>query len=207
MIVIQMARTDMQPTILGISGSRRHDSVNRRLLAAAGRILADAGACFTQLDWDRMSLPLYDGDLEKECGLPAAAVRLKRLIASHDGLLIASPEYNGSITPLLKNAIDWASRPGTPSAVFRDKPVALLAASPGGLGGLRALYHLRDVLTNLGALVLPRQYALGRAGTAFGPEDDQLHPDHREAVSSVTGALLGAAYPAEGTPELKHRRA
>lgn len=196
----------MQPTILGISGSRRHESVNRRLLAAAGRIVTEAGAGFTQLDWERMPLPLYDGELEQRCGMPAAAVRLKRLIASHDGLLIASPEYNGSITPLLKNAIDWASRPGTPNAVFRDKPVGLLAASPGGLGGLRALYHLRDVLTNLGALVLPRQYALGRAGTAFGP-DNELHPDDREAVASVTGALLDTAGPIEGVAPLNHRGA
>lgn len=197
----------MEPRILGISGSRRRDSVNRRLLKAAGRIVIEAGAGFTQVDWERMPLPLYDGDLESECGLPAAAVRLKRLIASHDGLLIASPEYNGSVTPLLKNAIDWASRPGAPSAVFRDKPVALLAASPGGRGGLRALYHLRDVLTNLGALVLPRQYALGNAGTAFDPDDGQLNPDHREAVSSVAGALLSAAAPTEGTPVLNRRRA
>lgn len=206
MTVSRTARIDMRIKILGISGSRRHDSVNRRLLAAAGRIVTNAGAQFTQLNWERMPLPLYDGDLEQECGVPAAAVRLKRLIASHDGVLIASPEYNGSVTPLLKNAIDWASRPGTPSAVFRDKPVALLAASPGGLGGLRALDHLRDVLTNLGAQVLPLQYALGKAGTAFGP-DNELHPDHREAVASVTGALLGAAGPTEGAPALNRRGA
>lgn len=198
---------DMDLRLLAISGSRRRDSLNRRLLAAAAGILRDAGVEVTILDWERISLPLFDGDLESECGPPAAAVQLKRLIASHDGLIIASPEYNGSITPLLKNAIDWASRPGGPNAVFRDRPVALLAASPGGLGGKRGLVHLREVLGNLGAWVLPGQYALGKAGTAFEPGTEQLLPEHLRSVTAVTDGLLAAADRPENASVETRRRA
>lgn len=188
----------MGARILGISGSRRRGSFNAQLLAAAAAELARRGAAVTTLDWDQVSLPLYDGDLEGECGPPAAAVRFKRLIADHDGLLIAAPEYNGSITPLLKNAIDWASRPGGPDRVFRTRPVALLSASPGRLGGCRGLNHLRDVLGNMGADVLPGQFSLGKAGQilAYGP----LPAEVAHSLAAVTGDLVEAIHHRQRLP-------
>ena len=183
----------MRPRILAISGSRRHDSINRRLLAEAVETAEAAGAIVTVLDWDRFVLPLYDGDLEAECGPPAAAVRFRRLVAGNDGLLIATPEYNASVTPLLKNAIDWVSRPDHPERVFAERPVALLGASPGPSGGARGLSHLRDVLSNLGAAVLPEQFALKKALKAYDPTTGRLLPEYRRGLEAVIQPLLRAS--------------
>lgn len=192
----------MKASILAISGSRRRDSLNRRLLAAAAAELSGNDAEVTELDWDRYELPIYDGDLERECGTPVAVVRFKRLVASHDALIIASPEYNGSITPLLKNAIDWASRPGTPDKVFCDLPVALLGASPGPSGGGRGLRHLREVLSNLNARVPDSQLALGKALKAFDRETGRLAPSYRRRLSNIMNELLDAA--SESEPADQH---
>ncbi|MDH3591896.1 MAG: NAD(P)H-dependent oxidoreductase, partial [Planctomycetota bacterium] len=132
--------------ILALSGSLRGDSFNRKLVAAAAAGARAAGAAVTEIDIREFPLPLYDGDLEARDGLPEHALRLKRLFAEHEGLLIASPEYNGSISGALKNLIDWVSRPASkgekPLASFDGKVAAIMAASPGGLGGLRGLVHV-----------------------------------------------------------------
>src|SRR5438270_7211457 len=139
----------MKPKILSFAGSTRQDSLHRRLALEAAHALQAAGAEVTFADLRDYQMPLYDGDLESAQGLPAAAKAFKELLRQHDGLVIASPEYNGSFTALLKNAIDWSSRPEAgepPLAAFRGKQAAILSASPGPGGGSRGLRHLRELL-------------------------------------------------------------
>jgi NAD(P)H-dependent FMN reductase len=136
--------------ILALAGSARRDSFNKKLVRAAAAGASAAGADATVVDLREFPLPIYDGDLESEGGLPPAAIRLKELFNGADGLLISTPEYNGSIPALLKNTIDWVSRSpqATPDlAPYQGKSVGLLAASPGALGGLRALTHFRSLLS------------------------------------------------------------
>jgi chromate reductase, NAD(P)H dehydrogenase (quinone) len=156
----------MTPNILAFAGSTRRESLNRQALDHAVRGAREAGAEVEVIELTDYSLPLYNGDLEHSHGLPDLAVRLKALFKAHHGLLIACPEYNGSITPLLKNTLDWVSRPhGDESglAPYQGKWVGLVAASAGHLGGLRGLRHVREILTNLQTLVIPQQMALAQA--------------------------------------------
>ena len=178
----------MSPTLLAFAGSARRDSFNARLARFAAREAEAAGARAVLLDLARYELPLYNGDLEAEAGLPPAAEALKALFLEHDGFLIASPEYNGSISPLLKNAIDWVSRPvaGQPPLVwFSGKTAGLMAASPGPLGGLRGLVHLRQILSNIGVLAVPAQHAVARAGEAFDADGGLAEEPHGAAVRRV----------------------
>lgn len=156
--------------ILIFAGSARRDSLNRRLAAAAASVLKAAGAEATLLELADYPLPLYHGDLEASEGLPDNALRLKEIFIAHRALVIVSPEYNSSLPALLKNTIDWVSRPLPQQSgylPFAGKAVALLSASPGMLGGMRALRHLRDVLTELQMIVLPKQVSLSAADKAF----------------------------------------
>lgn len=174
--------------VLGFAGSTREGSFNKKLLHAAAGLADEAGLEVTLIDLREYALPLYDGDLEEREGLPSNALKLKQLIAAHDAVLIASPEYNASVSAVLKNTIDWSSRPGgedDPGAVWKEKPVALLSASPGGLGGIRALNHLRAILLNVSALVLPAQFALGGAMDAFDEQGKLKSPDAQAAVKGL----------------------
>jgi NAD(P)H-dependent FMN reductase len=160
----------MTPKILAFAGSIRKESMNRQALEHAVHGAREAGAEVTLINLNDFSLPLYNGDLEESHGLPEAAVRLKALFKSHHGLLVACPEYNGSITPLLKNTLDWVSRPhGEESGLipYQGKWAALVAASAGNLGGLRGLRHVREILTTLQVLVIPQQMALSQADKAL----------------------------------------
>ena len=160
-----------QPKIVAFAGSTRTGSFNKQLLAIASDAARAAGAEVTVVDLRDLALPLFDQDLEDAGGLPEGAKKLKALLRASDGFLIASPEYNSSITGALKNAIDWASRAESddepPLVAFRGKTAALVAASPGALGGLRGLVHLRSILGNIGVLVLPDQVAISKAHEAF----------------------------------------
>ena len=165
------------PKILAFSGSIRRDAWNRRLIQAAVDATRAAGGNVTLIDLADYPLPIYNGDLEDKEGLPNNALRLKALFKEHDALLISSPEYNSSIPPLLKNTLDWVSREwqGESGLVpYQNKVAALLAATPGTFGGMRMLPHLRQVLNTLGVLVLPGQFSLARADTAFDPENGAL---------------------------------
>lgn len=157
--------------ILVFAGSTRTDSFNKKLAHIAAEAARTAGAEVSFVDLRDLALPLYDGDLEDSQGLPEGAKQFKKLLREHDGFIIASPEYNSSVTAVLKNAIDWASRAETdeePSLVaFRGKVALLMSASPGALGGLRGLVHLRAILGNIGVIVLPDQLAVGAAYDAF----------------------------------------
>jgi len=147
-----------------------------------------AGADMTVLDLKDYPLPLFDEDLEREQGTPENATKLKQSFLDHDGLLIASPEYNSSITPLLKNTIDWVSRPAegeAPLAAYRSKVAALMAASPGGLGGLRGLVHVRSILSNIGVIVLPDQIAVPRAFEAFDNDGQLIDEKQRARVQGL----------------------
>jgi len=168
---------NLMPKILALSGSTRRDSLNRKLIHAAVEAARAAGGDVTLIDLADYPLPLYNGDLEDSEGLPDNALRLKALFKDHDALLIASPEYNSSITPVLKNAIDWVSREwqGESGLVpYQHKVAAIMAASPGSLGGMRMLPHLRQILNALGVLVLPAQFALDHADDAFDTETGAL---------------------------------
>lgn len=176
------------PRILAFAGSARKDSFNKRVVQIAAKGARDAGAEVTYLDFRDLPLPLYDQDLEAEQGIPENALKLKELMKSHQGFLIASPEYNSSVTPLLKNAIDWASRPvkdEPPLAAFTDKVAGIMSASPGGLGGLRGLVHLRSILGNIRVLVLPDQVAVTNAYDAFNPDGTLKDSDRQSAIEQI----------------------
>jgi chromate reductase, NAD(P)H dehydrogenase (quinone) len=161
------------PRILAFAGSLRRESFNKKLVPIAAKAARDAGAEVTLIDLKDFPLPLFDQDLEAEQGMPENGRKLKQLFIDHDGLLIASPEYNSSITAVLKNAIDWVSRPapGEPSLVaFRSKVATRMSASPGALGGLRGLVHVRSILSNIGVIVLPDQIAVPKAHEAFNAD-------------------------------------
>jgi NAD(P)H-dependent FMN reductase len=184
------------PHILAIAASLRTGSLNRSLVGVAAGAAREAGADVTLLDLREFSLPIYDGDLEKREGLPENARRLKEVFSAYDGFLFACPEYNGSVTPLFKNTIDWASRPvdGKPGIGWaKNKPVALLSASNGALGGLRGLYHARWVLQTIGMIVLPGQKALSRAATAFDTEGNLLEEKELDGIRAVVAPLVDIA--------------
>ena len=183
----------MSVRILAFAGSARRDSVNKKLLQVASAGARDAGAEVTIIDLADHPLPLYDGDLEAGEGLPDNAHKLKALFRNHHGLLLACPEYNGSITPLLKNTIDWVTRPAGSDepmlAAFDGKTAALVSASPGTLGGLRGLAHVRQILSGIRVHVLPQQHALARAGNAFDADGGLSDPQTDATVNGVGRAL------------------
>lgn len=186
----------MGTKILCFAGSLRRDSINKKLAKVAAFLVEEAGAEATYVDLKELPLPLYDGDLEEEQGLPENARVFKKLLKGHDGFLIASPEYNSSLAPALKNALDWASRPEPgeePLACFNGKTAALLAASPGAFGGLRGLVALRSMLGNIKVLVLPEQFALAKAHEAFADDGSLLNKKDEAAVQAVVARLVQVA--------------
>jgi chromate reductase len=179
--------------ILALSGSTRRESFNSRLLAAAATMAEKAGAEVTVIKLDDFPLPIMNQDLESEEGQPENAVRLKQLFVESDGLLIASPEYNSSISPLLKNTLDWVSRRAgdePPAVAYKGKTVALLSASPGRLGGIRGLVHVRSVLNALGSLVLADQGTVSSAFSAFDDDGNLINDHDVERIESVTRQLV-----------------
>jgi chromate reductase, NAD(P)H dehydrogenase (quinone) len=181
-----------QPKILAFSGSARRESFNKRMVAIAAEGAKLAGAQVTLIDLVDYELPLFNQDLEVEKGLPAGAVALKKLFVEHHGLLVSCPEYNSSITPLLKNTIDWVSRsvPGEAAlSAYKGKVATLMSASPGGLGGLRGLVTVRSILGNIGVVVLPDQIALPTAHQAIGA-DGRLKDEKMQASIERLGRGL-----------------
>lgn len=180
------------PKILAFAGSTREASYNKKMVKIAAEGAKAAGADVTYLDLRDLPMPIYDEDLEAKAGIPENARKFKDLLMAHQGLLIASPEYNSSITAVLKNSIDWASRPlpGEPMlACFIDKVAAIMSASPGGLGGLRGLVHVRSILSNINVLVLPDQKAISSAFQAFDEDGKLKDPKQHEAVEQLGGKL------------------
>ncbi|QAU34001.1 NAD(P)H-dependent oxidoreductase [Janthinobacterium sp. 17J80-10] len=180
--------------ILAFAGSTRTDSINKKLVAAAAEAVADPGASVTWIDLKDFVIPLYDGDIEAESGQPAAALTLRALFKSHDALLIASPEYNGFFSPLVKNTFDWLSRPldgEERHAAFKSKPTLLLATTRGESGGGRGLQQLRQLLQNLKALPHEEVYLLPKGNDAFD-ENGKLKSEQDQArLSGLVNEFIG----------------
>lgn len=176
------------PRILAFSGSARRESLNKKLLAAVVAAARAAGAEVTVVDFKELPIPLYDGDLEDAEGIPPNAQKLIELITQHQGLLIASPEYNSQITPLLKNAIDWCTR--ADANPLPGKVAAVVSASPGAFGGIRSMTLARQLLTHLGCLVVPVQCILPGADKAFDEQGKLKEERHRKSVDAIARELV-----------------
>jgi NAD(P)H-dependent FMN reductase len=181
------------PKILALAGSTREASYNKLLVKVAAAGARAAGAEVTYVDLRDLPMPLFDEELEAKEGIPENGRKLKELMVAHHGFLIASPEYNSSITPVLKNAIDWVSRPAAPGeprlVAFTGKVAVIMSASPGGMGGLRGLVHLRSILGNINVLVLPDQKAIPQAFEVFNADGTMKDPTLQESVENL-GANL-----------------
>lgn len=180
-------------TIVGVSGSLRRGSYNTGLLRAAAAAMPEGARLELASIRD---IPLYDGDVETDQGIPAAVAAFKDAIAAADGLLLATPEYNNAMPGVLKNAIDWASRAekNEPAlAAYKGKVAGLLAASPGQLGGLRGLVTLRSILGNLQVLVIPEQLAIARANEAFSPDGKLVDTKQQSAVEAIAARVVHVA--------------
>ena len=188
-----------KPRIVVMAGSRRREALSRRVAAACVRALDAAGAEVERIELDDYPAPLYDGDLEAASGLPEAIVRLQRVLYASDGVLVVNPEYNGSLTPLLKNTLDWCSRPNpadperSGGKVYAGRAAAVVGSSPGALGGMRVLFHIRDVLGYLGMQVIPQQLAVGKAGEAVGDDDRLRDAAQQEMLDKLAAALVDTA--------------
>lgn len=174
--------------VLSISGSTREASLNKQLAKEAARIAAELGTAATFIDLRDYPIALYDGDLEARQGMPPRAARLRKLMVDSDVIVIATPEYNGSISAVLKNFLDWASRSesGKPSReAFKGKKFALLSASPGPGGGQRAVAHLKQIIENVGGTVVSPQLSVPNATTDLihsQKVQQQLKDELREAL-------------------------
>ncbi len=188
--------------LLLISGSARAESLNGKLAAAAAKFASAQGVETDLVAPADLQLPLYDGDLEEAEGLPAAVVALKARFVAADAVLFACPEYNSSITPLLKNLIDWVSRAGSdseaPLAAYKGKVAGLVSASPGALGGMRGLVTVRSVLGNIGVLVVPTQFALGKAHEAFDVEGNLSNDSAKKSLAAVVNEVIRVAKAVSG---------
>jgi NAD(P)H-dependent FMN reductase len=176
------------PKLLAFAGSTRAESYNKKLVKIAAAGAQAAGAEVTYLDLRDIPMPLFDEDLEVQEGIHPNARKLKELMLAHQGLLIASPEYNSSISGVLKNAIDWVSRPEPGEALlacFVDKVAAIMSASPGSLGGLRGLVHVRSILENIKVIVLPDQIAVPKAYNAFNSDSTLKDTKQQAAVEKL----------------------
>lgn len=179
--------------VLAFAGSLRKGSYNKKLLRVAAAAARDAGAEVTLLDLAEWPLPIFDGDLEERDGVPAAVMKLKAMFRAHDAFLVASPEYNSSVSAAIKNLIDWLSRPVNdepPLACFRGKTAGLFSASPGALGGLRGLVHLRAILGNIGVLLVADQLAVGKADEAFNEDGSMKNPKQVALLTDIVRELV-----------------
>lgn len=186
------------PKILVFAGSLRSGSINEKLAAAAAAALAGAGAEVSHISLRDYPLPLYDGDLQARDGIPDAARRLVDLFVAHQGAFVASPEYNASFPPLIKNTFDWMSRVSVeglpPLPAFKAPVFALGAVSNGAMGGYRGLTQLRAMMElGLGALVLPEMAAVGNAKEAFTPEGGLANPRTADFLADLVGRLVDLA--------------
>ena len=183
-----MNQDNIKPKILAFAGSARKDSLNKKLVKIAAAGASEVGADVTVIDLRDFEMPIYDGDLEQREGLPQNTLKLKELMLAHQGFLISSPEYNSSISPLLKNTIDWTSRQSgneTPLACYKGKVAGIMSASPGGLGGLRGLVHVRSILENIGVLVIPEQVAVSKAHETFEDGGYLKNKDQEQQVKRI----------------------
>ena len=184
--------------LLFFAGSTRQGSYNKKLARLAQRIATANGIGGVFVDLKDYPMPLYNGDLEAEHGPPQKAQEFKALLGEYQGAFIASPEYNSSITPLLKNTLDWMTRVRAPGETgletFKSRVFAISGASPGYYGTMRSLLNLRQILTlGLGALVIPQQLALPRANDAFEEDGSLKDQAQLKMLTGVVEALASTA--------------
>ncbi|MEX1033383.1 MAG: NAD(P)H-dependent oxidoreductase [Cellvibrionaceae bacterium] len=184
----------MNGKILFLAGSARKESMNKKLARHAYSLALEKGADASFIDLADYPMPIYDGDLEASEGLPENAKKLKQVFIEHQGLFIASPEYNSSLSPLLKNSIDWISRPERSDEValvaFATKIAALSATSGGKLGGLRGLVPLRMLLGNIGVDVMGSQLAVAAYGEAFDRTGNLVDASALAALDALLDKLI-----------------
>lgn len=189
----------MSVTILGISGSTRSGSLNRKTLQIVLEGVRSLGAEAHTMELRTLDLPIYDGDFEDEHGVPEKARHLADRVREADAVVIASPEYNGGYSAVLKNAIDWTSRPDTrddgtrTTSPWTGKVTGLLSASPGAIGGLRGLILLRTTLAHMGSFVIPQQLGVPEAHAAIGEDGQFVDPGLQRRALEVAEALVHAA--------------
>ena len=179
--------------ILAFAGSLREHSFSKRVVKTAIKGAERAGAEVTYIDLRDFPMPLYNADDHEQNGFDENAAKLQRLLHEHQGLLICSPEYNGSLSGVLKNAIDWTSRKSDEfkmGEVFGGKVGAIMTESPGGFGGLRCLGHLRSILSILGVNVLPSEIAVGKVHEMFDGNDAQMTNETMKKLLEDLGASL-----------------
>lgn len=180
------------PKILAFAGSLRTDSFNKKLVKVAAEGARKAGAEVTYIDLRDYPFSLYDGDVEASEGIPEIVTRVKEIMFAHDGLLISSPEYNSGIGGVLKNFIDWTSRAAHGEKAgdcYSGRVISLMAASPGNLGGLRGLVHVKMILGNMDTIILPEQLALSKAHEAFNA-DGSLKDEKMQSRAEKLGTNL-----------------
>jgi NAD(P)H-dependent FMN reductase len=181
------------PKILAFAGSLRENSYNKRVLKTAIGGAEKAGAEVTFIDLRDFAMPIYDADIQENEGFPENAEKLQQILLAHDGLLIASPEYNASLPAALKNAIDWTSRANGDiklGQVFKGKVAAIMTASPGAFGGIRCLAHLRDVLTILLVNTLPTEIAVGKVHEMFDGDKSEMTDEKMKSILENLGKSL-----------------
>lgn len=182
-----------KPKILAFAGSLREHSYSKRIVKTAIKGAKNAGAEVTYIDLRSFPMPIYNADDHEQNGFDANALKLQKLLHEHDGLLIAAPEYNGSLSGALKNAIDWTSRKSDEFAlgeVFKGKVAAIMTESPGAFGGLRCMAHLRGVLSILLVNVLPSEIAVGKVNTMFDGDGEEMTDEKMKGILEDLGASL-----------------
>lgn len=180
------------PKILVLAGSARKDSVNKKLAANAAEVARDKGASVTHIDLADYEAPLYHGDDEAENGMPDSMKAMRKLLSEHDAMIVATPEYNGNIPPLLVNTFDWMSRPDgeDKSNPFASKLAIVMAASPGGLGGVRVIPRLRAFLTDLGMMPIPGHASVPGAYQAFDGDGRLTNDRSRGQIEGLVDTLI-----------------
>lgn len=198
-----------KPKILAFAGALRKDSLNKKMIKIAVKGAEEAGALVTLIDLKDYPLPIYDQDIEDSQGLPENALKLKKLFMENDGFLLACPEYNSSITGVLKNVIDWVSRPAKGETVylccFIGKVVLLMSASPGNLGGMRGLVHVKSIFGNINSIVLPNQKCISNADKVFDEDGKIKDPKTEKEVLDLGRELANFLKKLKsGSSELEH---
>jgi NAD(P)H-dependent FMN reductase len=179
--------------VLAFSGSTREGSVNRKLVNEAANMARQMGANVTVVDLREYQLPFFDEDLEAKEGIPSKGKQLRQLMSQSQVIFIASPEYNGSLSAVLKNTIDWASRDdeeGKPSTAFKGKKFVIMSASPGSRGGVRGLNHLRDILGNVGGTVVTQQFSLPDSYSAFDAQGHLKNAQQKQELQKLVQSAI-----------------
>ncbi len=200
LLLMSSSEAFAESKVLAFSGSTRQESVNKKLVEEAAGMAREMGAKVTVIDLKDYAMPFYDGDIEANQGMPEGAKALRKLMLESDLVLIASPEYNHSVSGVLKNALDWLSRneEGKPSKdAFKGKRFALMSASPGKGGGARHLAHLKEIIEDVGGTVLSTQVSIPNAFSAFDAHGHLVNAQEKAALQKEIREGLGIAAEAQ----------